>query len=88
MLIDRDDVQYYQKQPPRVVYENRCFPVNFAKFKKTYFYRVPYGDCFCTILTMTTMLIFSYLEIKKKWRKITTQNFQSETTPKPLFIKE
>ena len=26
---------------------NRCFPVNFAKFLETSFYRTPPGDCFC-----------------------------------------
>ena len=83
MLIDRDDVQYYQKQPPRVVYENRCFPVNFAKFKKTYFYRIPYGDCFCTILTMTTMLIFSYLEIKKNGERSQHKIFSQKQLQNP-----
>ena len=35
---------------------HRCFPVNFAKFKRTHFYRTPLGDCFY----ITT--IFCYLE--------------------------
>ena len=26
---------------------HRCFPVNFAKFLRTPFYRTPLGDCFC-----------------------------------------
>ena len=26
----------------------RCFPVNFAKFLRTSFYRTPPGDCFCS----------------------------------------
>ena len=26
----------------------RCFPVNFAKFLRTSFYRTPLGDCFCS----------------------------------------
>ena len=26
---------------------HRCFPVNFAEFLRTFFYRTPPGDCFC-----------------------------------------
>ena len=31
---------------------HRCFPVNFAKFLRTFFYRTPLGDCFYRLFSL------------------------------------
>ena len=61
---------------------NRCFPVNFAKFLRTPFYRTPLVDCFwlfhfsnvliCLLLKMISMKNDIFSRIKKvifwKWK--------------------
>ena len=37
---------------------HRCFPVNFAKFLRTFFYRILLGDCFCVLRTLTPLKKF------------------------------
>ena len=43
---------------------HRCFPVNFAKFLRTSFYRAPLGDCFCPRSGISSGLSICHWNIK------------------------
>ena len=52
---------------------HRCFPVNFAKFLRTPFYRTPPEDCFCDVLGLKESHYkhdnYAYEKLKKQLKR-------------------
>ena len=55
-----------------------CFPVNFAKFLRTFFYRTPLGDCFYRVrFKFITFIIYFDIAFTHFVEKMRTQNTEN-----------